>query len=177
MGISQRSSNHRRKAHLINVVSALVLVGLVCMGFVVVQSLTPSAKARAGLPRIATPQLGPNSYAYAPNPLSNASRPSNLLFVRSGNEALQVWVIPISDSGYLLPDANWHSSGPSCRDLSPDFINQIIYCKDADLPKWAAQAYRWSLNGDTLTGQPWVPNLPAAKGVFEHGDFVLLARK
>ena len=33
MGISQRSSNHRRKAHLINVVSALVLVGLVCLDF------------------------------------------------------------------------------------------------------------------------------------------------
>ena len=33
MGISHRSSNHRRKAHLINVVSALVLVGLVCVDF------------------------------------------------------------------------------------------------------------------------------------------------
>jgi hypothetical protein len=33
MGISQRSSIHRRKAHLISVVSALVLVGLVCLDF------------------------------------------------------------------------------------------------------------------------------------------------
>lgn len=156
------------------VLFALLSIGLVALGWVAGQSLWPSARTDAELPRIPISSLTTNSYRFAPDPLSIKEQESQIFFVRTSSEKLYAWYVPQRDGIKRLPDGHWWKHGYACNDLRPDFKQGIIHCGDDGLPQWAALRYRWSLDGKSLSDQ--VPDMEPVPGTEESGYFVLLKR-
>jgi hypothetical protein len=163
-----------RKRVLQIAVASMVLLGMGFAAMPFLFSLRPSAKAYAELPRVALPPLAPNSYAYVEDPLASPQLPSAILVVKRGDGTLNLWWVPTAEGGHRLPERHWDNNwGYICRDLSPDFVSETIYCKDSDVPDWIGHHHRWSLDGEALSGERRIPDMEPIPGVRKFGDFVL----
>jgi hypothetical protein len=156
--------------NLKRLVLALCTTGLLTVGTVFVQSLSPSAGSDAALPRIPTTDMAIESFRFTPHH-DQQSEPDQILWVRTREGHLFAWRVLVRGGALRLPDTHWWKPGLACHDFRPDFRSRLIQCFDRGLPDWAYARYRWRLDGRSLSDQS--PDMEAVPGTEESGHFVL----
>lgn len=164
-----------RRRVLAAIVLATFGVGIVLAAVPFLFSLKPNAKAYAAVPRFPIPAIGPNSYTYLPNPREQGRHfPMVILVVSDENGQKRYWSIPTVDGTTAIPDKYPYRGVWKCKDLSPDFEERSIRCKDDD---WAVREWadpRWDFRGRDISNYDWLPDLEAVVGREINGDYVLL---
>ena len=139
----------RRKHFLIAAVSFLGVLGMALGMFPFVQSLQPSARAIAALPRISMPDLAPGDYARMKTNMSFNQLDTEVLFIRRHNGQLYTWTLYTKDGLVVLPEYPfWGLGNDLCRDFGPDPQMQTIECKDEGLSEARKRYLRWALDGE-----------------------------
>lgn len=151
--------------------SGFSVLGVFVVATVFLRSMAPTDAAEAALTRLPTASLQAGTYRTAPHPYAE---PDRILLLRTQQGRLHAWWLPVRDNTYRLPDQHWWKPGIACHDLRPDFVASLIRCHDATLPGWAAQRYRWRLDGKSLSGQ--TPDMHPVPGAEASGHFVVRPR-
>lgn len=151
----------------------LAVCALVAVTVLFTRSLGLTEATKARLPRVAVPKLLPGQYAFVAHPQQFTNDPVKLLFVRSPDGSLNVWLIPMTADGRTaLPDGHWWRRGRACSEFRPNDDFSGFACFDRDAPEFVRAHLRWSISGKSLDPQV-ASDMIRVNGYEETGDYVL----
>jgi hypothetical protein len=156
--------------------SAVVLVGALASLLTLTQSLKPSEKSLAELPRIPTSDIRAGSFALVPSEFDEPSLRSkgitvSILLLRDLGGHLQAFYVPSINQASAVPIDHYWNGGPPCEDFRPDFNSNDIACRASKEGSDIVGRHRWSLTGRNLTNNAM--DLDQAIGIEENGFYVL----
>jgi hypothetical protein len=148
---------------LITIVSVLLVVGVAAIAILLTQSLRPSERAKANAIRLeaSLPQL----MTYQ----SVDGRASRLFIVRTSQDHLFAFSVPLKDGKVGMPDLHWWRPFYYCTDFRPGRSDGILpvaaefQCHDSDMPEWWASRWKWGLDGKALTRDSGIDDMPQVK--------------
>ena len=151
----------------------MILTGLILTAIPFLEALKPTAKAYVDLPRFKVPDLAPNSHIYLSHPLETQTFTAKTLVISNNYSERRYWYIPTIEGITAIPDFYSFRAGWKCYDLSPDYENTIIRCKDEALQKTQLGELAWDFDGKTINDYRWFPDLEPIAGKEIGDDFVL----
>lgn len=121
------------------------------MATVLYKSLSPSAQAKAALPKVGTRNL----------PIGHAQvvewQGLKVFIYRTSPTALRVFGIPFRDGAYFMPDIRWGRAILPCAQFRTPIdnsgtvdLNGNFSCDDPRYSEWWHRELRWSINGKRL---------------------------
>lgn len=165
---------------LTGVLLILSLIGLSLASLPLIQSMKPSARADAALPRIDISSLSPGEFAIfkQSHPVRFLNYYNSILIYKRNNNEVLAWVVPVKEGKVVMPDFHWWQyPAYLCSKFGPTMINGVvdeslpIQCHDTETPKWWRDKWQWGFNGKNLNRQ--VDNLRRINGTIETRYFVL----
>jgi hypothetical protein len=148
---------------LIMTVGGLFAFGVGAILIFLSQSLWPSERAKAdavklevALPRLATYQ-------------SVEGRFARLFVVRTSDDHLLAFRVPLKDGKVGMPDLHWWQPFYYCADFRLGGSDGALaaatdfQCHDSDMPEWWASRWRWALNGKAISPDSGIDDMPQVK--------------
>ncbi len=169
-----------RKRILSNSVLLMALVGIMAALYPFIQSLKPSAKVDASLPRIDLSKINKGTYIIFRHPkrgeFYNGMYWSVFLLKTNAGE-VKAWTVLTKNNTVIMPDINWWRPMYECHNFGPTIKNgkinesMPIQCHDKETPEWWAKHWQWNISGSNIIGM--VVDLEPTRGVIKHGHLVL----
>jgi hypothetical protein len=169
-----------QKRMLIFLVTTLALAGVVITVYPFFQSLKPSERVDAALPRINISKMENGTYEIIPHPVQreiHRGTDRSILVLKTNRGEVRAWTIPTKNNSVLMPDMRWWQPIYECRSFGPTvrdgkvIESEPIRCHDKETPEWWGEQWQWHFTGTNIKGQ--VADLEPAKAVVEHGDLVV----
>ena len=156
--------------------SATFGVGTLAVLLVFLQSLQPSEKSLAELPRLLTSNIPAGSYVVVPSEvdeqwLRRKGLAVAILMLRDLNGKLHAFYISTKDTVPTIPVDYFPNGGPLCNEFVPSFQTNDIACRASVANPELVGKHRWSFSGKNLTGNAM--DLDVVQGSEENGFFVL----
>jgi hypothetical protein len=148
----------------------MLCIGLIALSIPFFSTFKPSQAAFAKLPSVKIGTIPNGGHSFVDDPLSEDRIPTRLMMVRKLDGQLRVFKVPFRDGQVVLPDIHWWKGGRSCAKFEPDYVKGDIACRDSDQHTWSIESYRWTLDGNNLSG--FIDNMDLVRGTEESGLFV-----
>jgi hypothetical protein len=145
----------------------IVLTGIALPFERLVSLLVLSNSGQSGPAMLEVPDLAPGTYR------SIDGRYSRLYVVRSAQDDVLAFTVPLQHGKVEMPAAQWGRSAYDCSDFGPDTTGErllaggVFRCRDRGVPEWGAARWRWHYDGSPAPAidDSYIAALPRVKSV------------
>jgi hypothetical protein len=164
---------HFMRARLTEVGLGIAVLAGIALPFEKLASLLLlSSPGDAGPVTLTVQNLAPGSY------WSFDGRHSRLYVVRTAEDDVVAFTVPLKGGKVEMPTVQWGRSGYDCSDFGPDSSGGVLgpesvfRCRDPATPPWGAARWRWDLDGSPapLIDDTYIGALPRVTSVRSNGQ-------
>ena len=133
------------------IAGALGLLGLTVASVPFVSSLSIGVKAVANRPHLPIENIKPNTYGIISGETSFYAGGAFLVY-RPTTGDVRVWVLPVRNGVYGMPDLHWSRALFVCKNFGLDSITLTFRCLEPVDPSlhWCESECIWDLNGKRM---------------------------